>query len=250
VGFYYTSLLSIVPLAIAYGVMALAFWGVVAASRGIRYRKAVLFLAGIAALLVPMSDELWIAWKYGQACNEAGTFIYKTANVDGYYNDSGVITRIVGGPPYGYIESRDDKSGFRRVERASEDEKVQTLGLLKAAPGQARVTHNWVTRAVNERTSVTVEMDTGYAWKITKLDAPTSRYHFTSRSHEPYSYKVVKHEYLITDRETKSVIARERVFGRYAPWFFIGLDAPVMLCRGVRNVKGMLYENALFPKSN
>jgi hypothetical protein len=248
VGFYYISPFSIVPLAIAYAVMALVFSGIVAASRGIPYRKAVLFLAAAALLFVPVSDELWIALRYGQACKEAGTFIYKTAQVDGYYNDTGVITRIVGGPPYSYIESRDDNGGFRRVERASEDEKAQTLDLLKTAPTQLQINHDWVTRAVGRRTSVTVEMNTGYAWKITKLDAPNSRYYYTSRSHTPYSYKIVEHEDLITDRETKTVVARERTFGRYAPWFFIGLDAPVMLCRGVRNVKGTLYENTLLPK--
>ena len=63
------------------------------------------------------------------------------------------------------------------------------------------------------------------------------------------AHKVVKHDGTVTNSETKEILGRELEYGRHAPWFFIGLDAPIKICSGKRDVKGMLYENVLFPKS-
>lgn len=45
-GFYYFSFFSIVPLGIAYGVLALVFWAIVRSTRGMHGRAAVLGVAG------------------------------------------------------------------------------------------------------------------------------------------------------------------------------------------------------------
>lgn len=250
-GFYYISIFSIVPLGIAYGLLALIYWGVVRASRGTPARKTILSVVGAVFLVLPVGEELWIAWNFGQACKEAGTFIYKKVPVDGYYNDTGTITRIVGGPSYGFIESRESNGQFRRVERANDEEKARALEwYAERNAGKQKGGGEWITQSVSDRVQVTVETNTGYAWRITKLDRPTARYRYLHpHSHTPVAQKVVKHERLVVDSERNQILGRELSYGRHAPWFFIGLDAPIKICSGKRDVKGSLDENVLLPRS-
>jgi hypothetical protein len=213
-GFYYGSLFSLIPLGIAYVAMALVFWGVAVGTRGIQRRRTVLVITALVLLVLPISEELWIAWNFGQACKQAGTFIHKKVAVDGFYDDT--RSTHAGEPTQQAAESF-DRSGYRFLE-------------MKGPKGG--VVH---IEKVNGR------------WRSTLLERPTARYQYQSRSHIPESRKVVKHESIVVDTHDQQAIGRETIFGRYAPWFFVGLDAPQMQCHGVHHVPGLVYKNVLLP---
>ncbi len=208
-GFYYTSFFSIVPLGIAYGALALLYWALVRGTRGMPARAVVLGLAVPVFLVAPVAEELWIAWNFGQACKEAGTFIHKKVQVEGFYDDTSHWWRqLKENSNYQFVESRDQSNGtLWRVERHGEEV------------------------------------------KHFRIDRATARHHYNWLSHLPQAHKVVKHDATVTDIETKEILGRELNYGRHAPWFFIGLDAPLKICIGKRDVKGMLYENVLLPKN-
>lgn len=233
-GFYYFSIFSVVLLGVVYGLLLLAFWGIARLTRGMPGRKALLATVGAVFLVLPVAEELWIAWNFGQACEGAGTFIYKKVQVEGYYDDTGggTMTRLVGRPPYKFIESRDSSGKYRRVEYASPEEKAGALmWYAEKNPGRKPGQKEWITHPVSDRVQVTVEMDTGYAWRITKLDRPTARYHYSKpHSHSGVSYKVKMFEYLVRDSQADEVLAREKTFARNAPWYFIGLERPTLFC--------------------
>lgn len=120
--FYYFSIFSFVPLGIAYGVLALIYWSAVRASRGIPARKALLSAIGALFLVLPISEELWIAWNFGQACKEAGTIIFKKMQVEGFYDDTTHWWRQLAESKYQFVESRDRlHDALWRVERAGDE---------------------------------------------------------------------------------------------------------------------------------
>ncbi len=254
-GFYYISFLSIVPLGIAYGLLALVYWGVARGTRALPGRKAILSVLGVIFLFLPVAEELWIAWNFGQACKEAGTYISRKVEVDGYYDDTGVTTRIVGGPAYRFIESRDRDGKFHRVERASAEEKAKALAWwVEKNPQKQMEAKKWITQPINDRVRVTVEMDTGYAWRISELERPMARYHY--KIPNPYgarvAYKVGKSEEVVIDTETQEKIARYTGFGRRPPWFYIGLGAPAFACHApgrwpFRGDSPLVYRKVLIP---
>ena len=209
-GFYYISILSIALLGVVYGLLLLLFWGIARLTRGLRGRKALLAIIAVVFLVLPVSDELWIAWNFGQACKEAGTFIYKKVEVEGFYDDT-----------HGWRPDKLRASGFRFVE-----------GRDTTSGRDSFWRHEYV----------------GDQIRSFKINHPTARYQYRNpHSHTPVAYQVVKHERIVVDAETREVLARELSYGRYAPWFYIGLDRPVKICRGKREVRGSLYVNVLFP---
>jgi hypothetical protein len=216
------------------------------------------FLVLVAAILVlPWAEELWIAYNFDRLCRkDAGVFINKTVEVEGYYNDTGTITRIVGGPPYKFIESPEGNSKYRRVEHASEEEKTHALAwYAEKNPRKQPADTEWITQPVTGNVQVTVEVNTGYAWRITKLDKPTARYHYRQpHSHTPVAHEITKIERIVVDSQTGDVLARETKYARQAYWFFIHLDAPVMLCPGPQEATspsvGSVYNAVLKPVVN
>lgn len=213
--FYYTSVLSIVPLGIAYAIAALVYGFIWWLSGDATRRILIRLVAAIVLLLLPVSEELWIAWNFGQACKEAGAFISKKVQVDGFYDDT--RTTHAGKPTPQAVESF-EKGGYRFYE-------------MKGSNGGV----------------VHIEKSDGQ-WNATMLDRPRARYHYQSRDHIPQATKVVKHESVVVDTQERQILGRETIFGRYAPWFFIGHDAPQMQCYGMRDVKGLIYQNVLPPK--
>ena len=207
-GFYYFSIFSIVPLGIAYGMLFLVYWGIARLTRGIPGRKALLVVVGMVFLILPVAEELWIAWNFGQACKEAGTVITKRVNVDGFYDDTTHWWRQLSEFKYQFVESRDNLYGtLWRVERFG-----------------------------NEIRHFEIERPTAryhYKWP---------------NSHTRVSHKIVKHERIVADSFENQILAREVAFGRDASWFYIGLDRPLKPCNGKRELKGSLFVNVLFPK--
>lgn len=257
-GFYYLSISSLLLLGVVYTVLLLLFLGIARVTRGMRGRKALLGVVGTVFLILPIAEELWIAWHFGQACKQAGTFIYKKVEVEGFYDDTGggTMTRLVGRPPYQFIESRESGGKYRRVEHASAEERSRALAWYSEKnPGKQPGPKEWITHPVSDRVHVTVEIDTGYAWRITQLDRPTARYHYkdtTPMNGTPWAHKVGKTESVVIDTETNEEIARYTAFGRRPPWFWIGLDTPAFACDAPGRwpyARGnpLVYRNALIP---
>jgi hypothetical protein len=250
-GFYYISIFSIVLLGIVYGVLLLVFWGIARLTREMPGRKVLLAFVGVVFLMLPVAEELWIAWNFGQACKEAGTFIYKKVRVEGFYDStmrSGYENTKEG--RYRFVEhATEDRKRIERVERAPESVKNEALAwYARTNPGKDRPKNRSISYPVTDRETIAVSPNGIEAWRITVVDRPTARYHYK----RPYSnasvaHKVVKHERVVIDTQVNEVLARELSYGRDAPWFYIGLDRPVKICRGKREVRGSLYTNVLFP---
>lgn len=213
--FYYISIFSVMFL----GVLYLLGTGLLAWIwyRLRKWKRAWVLMVPLFVLLYvgPIAEELWIAWNFGRLCSkDAGIFVYKTVQVDGFYD---ATMRSA----YEAIQT----GGYHFMEHRSRDE--------------TKVEH--------------VEKIDG-KWKVTILDHPTARYHYESpHQNTSMGYGVSKIERVVRDSQTGEVLARETKYVRDAPWFFIGLDRPVMLCPtpGEHSLEkfGSVYNLALKPLS-
>ena len=69
------------------------------------------------------------------------------------------------------------------------------------------------------------------SWRVTQLETATARYHYReSHVDTPMGHKLLKIERVVVDIEANETLARETKYKRKAPWFYVGLDRPVMLC--------------------
>jgi hypothetical protein len=221
-GFYYTSVFSIVPLGIAYVLMlvffGLAWWFTRKAESRVVIRATTALVLGV----LPIGEELWIAWNFGQACKQAGTFITRKIPVEGFYDD----TRSTHfGDPTAQAAESFDKTGYRFLE-------------MKGPNG--RVVH--------------IEKSDG-TWKATLLERSTARYQFKHTdpiNGTPWGHKIIRSGSSVIDVETNEEIARYVSFGRGAPWYFIWLDRPGFACDApgrwpyTRNSR-LVYREALVP---
>ncbi len=232
--FYYLSLFSVIAWAV-YGVIAVTLISLLWTKLlKLKLRNPGYLVLVSAVLIAPWFEELWVAYNFEQLCRkDAGIFINKIVQVDGYYDGGGKITRIVSAP-YTFIESPDDGGMYRRVEHATDREKADALTWFQETKGRQPGSREWFARTVAPNVEIFIETDTGHAWRITKLDKPTARYLFTTpQQSSPVGYKIRRTERLVTDTQTQEVLARETLYARDPYWFFIALDAPVMLCKGV-----------------
>ena len=232
--FYYFSLFSW-AVYVLYGVIAITVVSLLWTKLlKFKLRSPAYWLLAIAILAAPWIEELWIAYNFDQLCRkDAGIFVNKVAEVDGYYDGTTKITRLVS-TPYKFIESPEEGGTYRRVERATEQEKADALAWYQVTKGGQPGRKEWFAWPVSADVKVFVETDTGHAWRITRLDKPSARYRFTAPQRAaPVGYKIRKTERLVTDSQTQEVLARETVYARDAYWFFISLGAPVMLCMDV-----------------
>lgn len=175
------------------------------------FKRTWVVLAAIIVLLpvlaiAPWWEELNIAWNFGQLCKkDAGIFITKTVEVEGFYDATAELLEV---PIPVTKQAADyyDKAGYRIYE--------MVLRNVKGGPN--KVVHLKKVKGV---------------WTATVLDHPTARYRYEWPSlHAPVSHKVVKHERVVVDTKSGEILGRDLEYGRKAPWFFIGLDAPLMLC--------------------
>ena len=233
--FYYLNVLSLLFLGGLYAIAILLFWLVWTRVLGWAFRGPVVWTVIPAILIAPWMEEFWIAYHFGQACKDAGTYVFHKVAVDGYYDGTsrGTMTRLVGRPGYKFIESSQGDGKFRRVEYASAQEKASALAwYAQNNSGRLPGPREWITHRITDRMKVTVEMDTGYAWRIIEITKPTARYHYESPY--PYglsvAYKTVKTQAIVIDTETNQQLARYTSFGREPPWFWIGLDIPSFAC--------------------
>ncbi len=118
--FYYISIFSVMLLGIIYlvGTGLLVWIGLWLRKR---WKKAWMVMVPLFLLLYagPVAEEFWIAWNFGKLCNkDAGIFVYKTVEVDGFYDDTTHWWRQLSESEYKFVESRDNTyGGLYRVER-------------------------------------------------------------------------------------------------------------------------------------
>jgi hypothetical protein len=215
-GFYPISILSIVPIGIAYAVLGLAFGAMVY----VGLPKSILAAAAAAFLVLPISEELWIAWNFGRACKEAGEFVHRKVQVDGFYDDTTHWWRQLqdsGYQPetrYQFVESREPGTNkVWRVERSPEGLKHFEIG------------------------------------------RPSARYHFRSTdpmNGTPWAHKIVRSGSVVLDTANNQEVARYTRFGRAAPWFYVGLGTPAFGCDAPGDWPNsrksfLIYREALIP---
>jgi len=221
-------------------------------------RKFTARFATISALLVavlPWTEEFWIAYNFDSLCRkDAGVFINKVAEVDGYYNDTGTVTRIVDGPLYKFIESPDGHGKYRRVERATDEEKARALAWYSEKnPGKTLKDNEWAVQPVNDAVQVVVEQGTEFAWRVTTLDQPTARYQYkrTMASGTSVAYRITRSEDVVLDNKTGELIGRITDYGRDPYWFYISLGTPTISCEetlaGIRKYGSLIYRAVLQP---
>jgi len=198
--FYYISILSVILLGVIYFVgTGLLVWLGTWLSKRWKHGWAAVMPLFLLLYIGPVAEEFWIAWNFGQLCKkDAGIFINKTVEVEGFYDDTHTWTERrmnePAEPKFSFVEGRGQRSGkdvFWRHERVD--------GAIRSF----------------------------------EIAQPTARYHYKwPHMDTPVSYKVEKIERVVSDNVTGELLARETKYRRRAPWFFIGLDRPVMLCPG------------------
>jgi len=254
--FYYASFFSSLLWIVFCAVAIPLFWLIWSKGFDRKFTWRSALISAVVIAMLPWAEEWWIASSFGYYCRkDAGVFVYKTVEVDGYYNGTGAVTRIVDGPAYKFIEGPERGGGYRRVERATEDEKNRAIDIYVKDKGKQPGERDWISETVGGNGKINVEMNTGLAWRFTKLDKPTARYEYrTLQQSARNGYKIRKTEHVVKDIQTGELLGRETVYVRDAYWFFIGLDAPVMVCPDSREKaqypRGMLYENVLIPKGS
>lgn len=255
-GFYYTSFFSIVPLGIAYGLLALLYWALVRGTRGVRGRAALLGLSGIVFLLGPVAEELWIAWNFGQSCKEAGTYIHRKVQVEGFYDDSGGGSlELVQSGRYRFVEAR-GRNGYTRLMKGDAEFLGEALARYSIdSAGQEVAKQDVIRVKLNDRIEALVYPRRGESWRIELLDRPSARYHF--KMTDPMggtriAHKVIGYGSVVVDTESNTEIARYRSYGRQPPWYFVWLDTPAFACDAPGRwplTKGtaLIYPDVLIP---
>ena len=158
-----------------------------------------------AAAIWPWWEELGIAYNFGQLCKkDAGIFIYKTVEVEGYFDASAGLLQI-NNPVLPVTAKSFDERGYKFYE----------MSLADTKGGPSKVAHF---EKVNGE------------WVGAVLDHPTARYHFFRGSGRAIGHKLAVQESRIVDTQTSKPIAEYRVYIRQAPWFFVGLDRPSIGC--------------------
>ena len=208
--------------------------------------------------LAPWVEELWIAWNFGRLCKkDAGVFIYKTVEVEGFYNATGATLDLVRPGGYRFVEShaRDGK-GVTHVTYGDDHLVREAFARYEKEYSGKRATEQDMLRVrLDDRTEALVYPKKGDSWRITKLDRPTARYHYQGYAYpKDVVHGVQKFESVVVDTEGDEVIGRYLDYYRDGPWFFIGLDRPTISCRetqeGTRKHGSLIYRVVLLPRKN
>jgi hypothetical protein len=250
--FYYVSPISLMLLGVIYLVgtgLLLWFWAWLRK----RMKKAWIVMAPLFALLFigPVAEEFWIAWNFGQLCKkDAGIFVYKTVAVEGFY-DSTMRSAYENTKPgrYRFVEHpTEDRKGVERVERVGESVRNEALAwYARTNPGKDRPKERSIFYPLNNKETIAVFPNGIDAWRITKLEHPMARYHYTSDIYgERAAHKITRQESQVIDREANEVIGRYVAYGRRSPWFYIGLGEPPYSCDGPEGGPNSKYNRLIY----
>jgi hypothetical protein len=250
--FYYMSIFSLVFIAVIYAV------AIFLASKllGKKFKGIVAWVVIAAILIAPWTEELWIAYNFGQLCRkDAGIFINKTVEVDGFY-DSTMRSAYENTKPgrYRFVEhATEDRHGFERVQRATEEERLRALAwYAENNPGKGRPKDRSIFQPLSEKEVVAVLPNDMDAWRITKLDKPTARYHYRNVDLlRPVSHQIDRVEDVVVDVQTGDVLGRYVNYYRGPYWFFIHLSRPTIPCEetqvATRKYGSLIYPKVLIP---
>jgi len=214
--FYYWSGLSWLVLLPVYagGLLALGILGWVLTKTWKHAWILIIPLLPVFAIW-PWWEELHIAWNFGQLCKkDAGIFIYKTVEVDGFYDDTTHWWRQLAESDYQFVESRErGPNVVWRVERDGNE-----LKHFKIDRPTARYQYHWP-------------------------DFNRDVAHEIKRSSQE-----------VVDTQTGEILGGSVRNGREAPWFFVSLDRPGMGCdrpvdgaTGKHKTSFLIYRDILIP---
>lgn len=258
-GFYYPSLISLSLLLLFYiigTVILVRIWGRRPDDQYRVVKMAPLFLL---LYLAPISEELWIAWNFGQLCRkDAGIFVNKTVKVDGFYDSTmRSAYEITKEGRYLFVEqSTEDRKGIERVRLASNEERTRALAwYAEENPAKERPKDRSIFYPINDKETVAVLPNGVDAWLVTRLERPTARYHYRRPdTNASLGHKLTKFERVVTDSQTGELLGRETKYGREAPWLHIGLGRPILQCpapgESPLEKHGSVFNLALIPYRN
>ncbi len=214
--FYYLSIISILLLLLIWsiGTWLLVRFGAQLKESHTRVWPLMLPLF-LLLYLGPIAEELYIAWNFDRLCKkDAGIFVYKTVQVDGFYDDT-----------HAWRADKLEKSGFRWVE-----------GRDRTTFKEVYWRHEWV----------------GDKIRSYEIERPTARYHYKMvASHKPVAHQIDQFEDVVEDTHDDQVIGRYMNYRRGAPWFFIGLGRPTIPCeetqKDTRKYGRLIYRVVLEP---
>ena len=233
-GFLDNNAVSIAVLSVAYIVLAIVFAGVVRITRGAPKRAAILGVVAVVFLVMPVSEELWIARNFGQACKDAGTFVHRKAQVAGFYDDTtGWGPRQLADSKYQFMESRDIvKRRLIRVERADDQSRDTALAWYRDRNSIKQIPKDtFVVQPVNDTRQVVVSPNGLDAWHVITIERATARYHFKKlHEHTKVAHGVTKQEWVIADTQTGDQIARETAYARAPSWQFLAAHRATVFC--------------------
>lgn len=198
------------------------------------WRRKWLFIVPLVLplLAAPWAEEAWIAWRFEQACQDAGVHVYRTVKVEGYVDDLGRISRAGLKTGLLYFDPQSladfDRRGYKFQENMLQDGGV--LRLERRPEG------------------IFAEI----------LDRPTARYYFRfadPRQEVPLGWKLEKIETTVVDFQTGELLGKDTHFKRYpnmAEGLLLNMLGPAhTICEGTApkppNLRYPLYYYVLIP---
>jgi len=206
--FYYFSSFSLIAYWVVMGIAIMVLWLLWTQAFKLKMRHPVFWVLVVAILVLPWSEELWIAYNFDRLCRkDAGVFINRTVEVDGFYDDTTHWWRQLQESPYQFVESREyGTKNYWRVERV------------------------------------------GNEIRHFKIDRPTARYHYKRvDSHTPVAHQIRRFENVLIDSQTGEILGRYTNYARGAYWFFISLDRPTIECDELKGDDIFVYPYVLKP---
>jgi len=252
--FYYISIISIFLLLVIWfiGTGLLAWFGSWLRKR-MKHAWVVMVPLFLLLYIGPIAEELLISRNFGQLCKkDAGIFIYKTVEVEGFYDSTGGSFELLRSGKYRWLEgpSRDGK-GVSHT--ALGDDKFTREAISKfdsEAKGKRASALEMLRVEVDDVTEALVFPKKDESWRITKLDQPTARYHYRWPDFNSHvSHKINKNSQEVVDTQTGEVLGGAVRYGRRAPWFVVGLEGIGCPRPGEDQLKrpGLIYKQILLP---
>jgi len=225
-----------------------------------RWKGAWMLMVPLFLLLYigPVAEELWIAWNFGRLCRkDAGLAVYKIVEVDGFYDAymrSGFAITKRG--DYRFVEhATADTEGVERVERADEALRNQALAwYARTNPGKERPQKRAILYPLNDKEIIEVAPNGVDAWKVTKLDRPEARYHFTTNKYgTSVAHKITRWESLVSDQTSAEILGRYVEYARRPAWFFVAVGEVPFSCDGPdggpsSKRSALIYKDVLIPR--
>jgi hypothetical protein len=234
--FYYISIISIAMLAAIY-LVGTAILGFIWWEIREHWKRVWLLMVPLYVLLLvsPIAEELWIAWNFGQLCKkDAGIVVYKTVEVEGFYDATGSALGVLRDDKYQWMEgpARDGRGASRLTRGDTEFTQQAIQRYEQENPLSSAADQGWIRVQMDKTTEALVFPKKKESWRIIKLDHPTARYHYRNvASHLSIAHGVKKFENAVLDTQTGVMLGRYVNYYRSAPWFFIGLGRPTIPCQ-------------------